>query len=595
MTIEAEAAPWRSAEDYKAATLRFLEERLPAWARTLWFKRYANASNLFILETDDPKRLSQLLSHVRAPWGEAPLASIATSKMPLVWAPGLVLLRLQERSRLVELSHPGAPFATVSLSDLGGVTGLGGLLKLMRTVPVTVVGFWLLDSRPPQELVDFLVVVSQDDGVYKPSEQRHRDGRLRAPVVIDQPSTLILLANDAGVLPEAVISLSVVINVPSSTPEERRALLEWLANTYKRLYGVEVRVDPRCVDASSGLNLHEVETAAFEGIVRRRAITVDDFKEFKIEKLRRLGLEYVEPRRGFESVGGYDYLKKWLMEEVVSFYRRPELAERYGVTPPRGLLLFGPPGTGKSWLARALAKELGVPMVSLNASDVLRGIVGESERRARMITKTVDSLAPIILFIDEADQIFMSRSLQMSTDSGVFRRVQGIFLDWMGREDRKTLVVMATNYPEHFDFASVRAGRVNAALPVLLPDAKARAEILRIHLEVIGRPRVPVRVDYEEAAEATAGFTGAELALAARKAKVLAAMKDEGEIRSEHVLRAASMLRVDRRGRVEMVRRMIERARSVETVVVPGELLEEAERALRELEGAAEERGRLPF
>lgn len=518
-----------------------------SWLSQLTFERSINKSNVLLVITEDPKRYQELLSSIDELFKDYRNIYVASLQAPLVEA---------IKGDPVPETMKTAPFSF--------------FYQKLTSDSTVVIFHWVVTKQHAQKIGDFLLLVAQHPRVYRP-----------CPTC--QPSTVIVFAFSESLFPQEALRFFSVVEVEPSTAEERRSLLERIVELAKeRGYQVEARLE-EAVAASAGLTLHDVETAAIAAIRSRRPIDASAFSSYKQELLRRYGLEYVEPKRGFESVGGYDYLKRFLEENVILFYREPQLAEAYGLTPPRGLLLFGPPGTGKTWLTKALAKEMGLPMVKLSAADILRGIVGESEQRAKKIARIVESMAPIVVFIDEADQLFRSRDTTLATDSGVSQRVQNILLEWLGDEDRRSFIVMATNYLQQFDFAAVRAGRIDFATPVLLPDMKAREQILRLHFEVLAKPRVPVEVSYSDVARVTAGYTAAELAEVARKAKLLAAKARAPAVTTEHALEAVHRIRVPVNERAKLVAEMLEQARKQSTVVVPTELLEAAEAALREL------------
>ena len=531
-----------------------------SWLDYINLRRFTNASNVFVIETDDPKRLHQLRR------GAANVFSRDDSPVDNVYHLDLQIGRVEA------LQGEEPPRNAV------GPQALRWLLEKSKETPTVTIISWVVTKEHVNRLLDPLLHAAQHPLFYKPKRARLRGGG---------SSSIAVLTFSLSLWPSEALRFFVTVEVPPSSEDERRREIELVVDhARKKGYEVIVKMD-EAVAGSAGLTLHDIDTAVIEAIRLQRPVDLQAFKEYKVRLLKRYGLEYVQPIRGFESVGGYDYVKQFLADNIILFYREPDLPIRYGLPSPRGILLFGPPGTGKTWLAKALAKEMRLPMVKLSAADLLRGIVGESEQRTRKITRLVESMAPVVVFIDEADQLFQSRGQVLSTDSGVSRRVQNLLLDWLGDESRRSFVVMATNYLSQFDFASVRAGRIDYAIPIMLPDRVARKEILRLHLEVLLRPQVPVELtekDYELVAAVTAGYTGAELAQLARQAKLAAARERAEAITMEHVQSALRKVTVRLEKRVELVRRMLEEAAAVETVIVPQELLVRAREALRELQ-----------
>jgi len=228
-------------------------------------------------------------------------------------------------------------------------------------------------------------------------------------------------------------------------------------------------------------------------------------------------------------------------------------------------LLYRPPGTGKTWLAKALSKEVGLPMVIIDPSTFLRGIVGETEMRVKQVTQIIESLAPIIVFIDEFDQLTLSRQAVMSTDSGVSRRMTNMLLSWLGDENRKSFIVGATNFVSDVDPAFLRPGRLDEVIPVLLPDYQARLEILKVHTSVIRK--VPLgKVDLSEVAKSTYLWTGAELEKLVIEASSLAMISNSEKVEQENFNEAMKSIEVNTSERERRLKLMIQELKKLENV-----------------------------
>jgi len=268
---------------------------------------------------------------------------------------------------------------------------------------------------------------------------------------------------------------------------------------------------------TAGLTLLGIEdllqqvSAAPEGGLRRR-----DVMELKRQRLRQESeglLEVVDPRRALDSIGGYAALKERLAEVLEALHRADDPLVR--ATIPMGILFLGPPGTGKSIMAEALAGASGIGMAKLG--DFRGMYVGQSERNLSRILSLIESLHPVIVFVDEFDQAFGRRG-GPSGDGGVDRRIFGRLLEFMSDTAHrgKILWIGASNLPDQIDPAMKRAGRFDLVLPFLLPDAESREQIFRVILEHrlkrIGH--VEERLtgdDYRELGRRTEGFSGAEI------------------------------------------------------------------------------------
>jgi transitional endoplasmic reticulum ATPase len=232
--------------------------------------------------------------------------------------------------------------------------------------------------------------------------------------------------------------------------------------------------------------------------------------------------EYEEPKASrradvtYDDVGGMAETIDQLREMVELPLRYPELFQRLGVDPPRGVLLHGPPGTGKTRLARAVANESDAEFFLINGPEIMGSAYGESEKKLREVFEEATKSAPSILFIDEIDSIAPKRG--QVTGETEKRLVTQLLTLMDGLEPRTNLVVIAaTNRPEAIDEALRRPGRFDREIVVGVPDERGRKEILGIHTR--GMP-LGDRVDLGELARTTYGFVGADLAALAREAAI---------------------------------------------------------------------------
>jgi len=224
------------------------------------------------------------------------------------------------------------------------------------------------------------------------------------------------------------------------------------------------------------------------------------------------------PSVTYEDIGGIEEEIQRIREMVELPLKHPELFRHLGIEPPKGVLLYGPPGCGKTLLAKAVANESGANFISINGPEIMSKYYGESEKRLRMIFERAQREAPTIIFIDEIDSIAPNRN---EVTGEVERRVVSQLLSLMdGLEARGDVIVIgATNRPEALDPALRRPGRFDREIEIGVPDKNGRKEILMIHTR-----NVPLAedVDLEELAEITYGFVGADLAALVREAAMAA-------------------------------------------------------------------------
>lgn len=266
--------------------------------------------------------------------------------------------------------------------------------------------------------------------------------------------------------------------------------------------------------------LQEIRLAVI-GTTPRGVVHVDENTEIELRP------EYEEPKEArradvtYDDIGGMGPTIDQLREMVELPLRYPELFQRLGVDPPKGVLLHGPPGTGKTRLARAVANESAAEFFLINGPEIMGSAYGESEGKLRQVFEDAAKSAPSIVFIDEIDSIAPKRG-QVSGEAE--KRLVAQLLTLMdGLESRANIVVIAaTNRPEAIDEALRRPGRFDREIVVGVPDERGRREILGIHTR--GMP-LGDKVDLDELARTTYGFVGADLAALAREAAIEAVRK----------------------------------------------------------------------
>ncbi|MEM2185859.1 MAG: CDC48 family AAA ATPase [Thermofilaceae archaeon] len=244
---------------------------------------------------------------------------------------------------------------------------------------------------------------------------------------------------------------------------------------------------------------------------------LDALKDIQPSALREVYVEIPEVR--WSDIGGLEDVKQQLREVVEWPLKHPEFFKEMGIDPPKGVLLYGPPGCGKTLLAKAVATESGANFIAVKGPEILSKWVGESERAIREIFSKARQAAPCIVFFDEIDSIVPRRGYRF--DSGVTDRIVNQLLTEMdGLEKLEGVVVIgATNRPDIIDPALLRPGRFDRIIYVPPPDRAARLEILKVHTR-----RMPLAedVDLEKIADATEGYTGADLAALCKEAAIIA-------------------------------------------------------------------------
>lgn len=324
---------------------------------------------------------------------------------------------------------------------------------------------------------------------------------------------IIVIGQDVR-LPDALRPHATVLQLPPPSVEEYRRLLERLIREYSAKMPVKVELTNadriRFVNNLVGLSLLEAEKVITKLIVEDGALRERDVHrviEAKRQVVEQDGLlEYYPAEGGLDQVAGLDGLKRWLAKRrpVVSDPRR---AEEFGLSFPKGVLLLGVPGCGKSLCAKAVAREWGLPLLRLDPGNLYDKYIGDSEKNFKRAMQTAERMAPIVLWIDELEKAFASVS--GDSDGGVSNRIFGSFLGWL--QDRKgdVFVVATSNDVAKLPPEFVRKGRFDEIFFVDLPGAEARASVFRIHLSK--RRQDPPAFDLAQLAKATDGFSGAEI------------------------------------------------------------------------------------
>ena len=279
-------------------------------------------------------------------------------------------------------------------------------------------------------------------------------------------------------------------------------------------------------------------------VLEKMEVCMDDFKEairdIEPSALREI---YVEvPEVGWDEVGGLLEVKDRLKESVEWPLTKPELFEHFGIKPPRGIVLFGAPGTGKTLLAKAIANEAQANFISIKGPEMISKWVGESERAIREIFKKAKQSSPSIIFLDEFESIASMRSGGSASEgSDVGNRVVNQLLASMdGVESLDgVIVVAATNRPEMIDPALLRSGRFERVLHVPPPDAGAREAIFGIHSE--GMPLS--KFSFKDILSGMDGFTGADIEAVCREAALICMRAGKKKVTKSHFEEAISRVR----------------------------------------------------
>ncbi|GMW00750.1 MAG: ATPase [Candidatus Hydrogenedentota bacterium] len=323
--------------------------------------------------------------------------------------------------------------------------------------------------------------------------------------------TIILVSPNLTVPSELEKSLS-ILDLPLPGYDELNELLNKSIGGSQRKFQVRLTDADRdaIIKAAQGLTLTEAENAFAMAIVSDQSLDADDVDAVAREKrqvIRKSGvLEYYDVSEDLSAVGGMDLLKDWLGKRIRAF--SPE-ARKYGLPQPKGILLMGVQGCGKSLIAKTIASSWRLPLLRMDMSRIFQGYIGSSELNMRKAVTLAESLAPIVLWIDEIEKAFSGVEGSSSTDAGTTARVVGTFLTWIQEKTAPVFVVATANNVQGLPPELLRKGRLDEIFFVDLPMAEERKEILAIHLAKKNRNSANFGLD--ELAELSDGFSGAEL------------------------------------------------------------------------------------
>ncbi len=362
------------------------------------------------------------------------------------------------------------------------------------------------------------------------------------PQLKSTATTLVWLSPVQFIPPELEKDVTLV-DMPLPGDGEYREILDGMIRQVEKKPRVLVDLDDdgkdEIVKACQGLTRSEAENALAKAIVSHEGLTRQDVQAILGEKeqiIRKSGiLEYTARVESFQHVGGLGNLKNWLRQRNQAFTQK---ARDFGLPNPRGVLLVGVTGCGKSLCAKAVAAEWKKPLLKFDLGRVFGSLVGESEERMRKALEVAEGVAPAVLWIDELEKGLSG--IGGGGDGGVATRVFGNLLTWMEEKTKPVFVVATANDITRLPPELLRKGRFDEVFFVDLPTPRERMEILMIQLA--RRQRDPTEFDLRAIAEATDGFSGAELEELVISGLFAAFPLEDKTLKTAHLLRAVDDL-----------------------------------------------------
>jgi SpoVK/Ycf46/Vps4 family AAA+-type ATPase len=448
-------------------------------------------------------------------------ANLLRARFPYVyigsWEEERVLGLVREVARNAELVRTPRSVFTWSVTD--GLVGPGAPAKDACEAPLDALGFVARHGEPA-------VFVFKDFHVFFGMDKREQDHtvvrKLRdlAPLLKNSPKPKnVVFLSPAVRLPLELEKEITVLEFELPGVAEIRALLRGMIESNRKGGRLSVEVGEADLDrfshAALGLTLHEAENAFARAMVKDARLHPEDIETIYEEKrqiVRKTGiLEFIKSDVDIADVGGLENLKRWLRKRDKSWL---DDAKKYGVPPPKGVLVTGVPGCGKSLLAKAIGSAWQLPLLRLDVGRVFGMYIGMSEENLRSALRTAEAVAPSILWVDEIEKGF---SQSGEGDGGTSSRVFASFLTWMQEKTKPVFVIATANNIDALPPELLRKGRFDEIFFVDLPTKRERAEIFSLHLRkrlkeapALGALNVTPEV-CARLAEATEGFIGAEI------------------------------------------------------------------------------------
>ncbi len=322
-------------------------------------------------------------------------------------------------------------------------------------------------------------------------------------------SQAIILMGPTLVLPPDLEKDVNVVDFPLPSHKEIAEVFDKAIKNFEGHDSVDVKLEPvereTLIKTAQGLTLEEIESVIARSLVEKKRFDQAVILDEKQQIIRKSGLlEYYPPSSNMSDVGGMETLKEWLDKRNSSFSDR---AREFGIPAPKGVLLLGVQGCGKSLVAKAIAATWRLPMLKLDVGRIFGSLVGQSEENIRKAIATAESIAPCILWADELEKGFAG--VGSVGDSGTTARVFATFLTWMQEKTKPVFLIATANDVSKLPPEMLRKGRFDEIFFIDLPEFDEREQIYRIHLQKRGRD--PKLFDLKKLAEASDGFNGAEI------------------------------------------------------------------------------------
>jgi len=321
-----------------------------------------------------------------------------------------------------------------------------------------------------------------------------------------QPKTIIIIGSEISI-PIELKDLITVLEFQLPLENEISQELNRLVNSLN--LELDSLLLENLIKACQGLSLERIRRVLSKIIATYKTIDENSISILLNEKRQIISqteiLEYWDVNEKITNLGGLNNLKSWLKKRKTAFSVE---ATKYGLPTPRGLLLVGIQGTGKSFTAKAIANEWQLPLLKLDVGKLFGGIIGESESRLRQMINVAETISPCILWIDEIDKAFSH--VEVNGDSGTTNRILATFISWLSEKTKPVFVIATANNIDVLPLEIIRKGRFDEIFFLDLPKKDEREEIFKIHIKEF-RPNTWESFNYKKLAKLSESFSGAEI------------------------------------------------------------------------------------
>lgn len=355
----------------------------------------------------------------------------------------------------------------------------------------------------------------------------------------EREGSYLILIDSQGELPQSIRSRSTVFELSLPSEKKLELIIRDALRSRNEISRVQVELNRKGLQTIirnlRGLSARQARQVILDSVSMDDRFDISDINTILAEKRKLLQdtglLEYIQSPVDLSQIGGLVHLKQWLTDRQEAL---TDEAAAYGLPAPRGVLMLGVQGAGKSLSAKAVATAWQRPLLRMDVGALYDKYIGESERRLRDALNQADAMSPIILWIDEIEKAFASAAAQ-SSDGGLSKRMFGSLLTWMQEHQSGVFLVATANDIEALPPELLRKGRFDEIFFVDLPELAARRDIFAIHLSKRGRD--PKKFDLDGLAAASSGFSGAEIEQAIISS-LHQAYSSKGELTSGMILKA---------------------------------------------------------